>query len=106
MILARVVLHGFPDLGLPGGSRPFVKLELSTQVLTGRDIIEALLARFGESTLPFLVAARSAGKHPANMHFFVAGQQIGDLDEDLGTHIDAEGQIEVLLIHVKKIVGG
>lgn len=105
-VVARVALHGFPDLGLAGGARPAVTLELPAHALTGRGIIEAMLVRFGEQTLPFLVAARSAGAHRANVHLFVGDQPIGDLDADLADRLDAERRIEALLIRVKTIVGG
>ncbi len=105
-VVARVALHGFPDLGLAGGVRPAVTLELPAHALSGRGIIEAMLARFGEHALPFLIAARSARVHPANVHLFVGEQAIGDLDADLSDRLDAERRIEALLIRVKTIVGG
>ncbi|HNC68867.1 MAG TPA: hypothetical protein PKZ77_00095 [Pseudomonadales bacterium] len=105
-VVARVALHGFPDLGLAGGARPFLMLELPAQALTGRGIIKAMLVRFGEHALPFLIAACSAGAHPANVHLFVGEQAIGDLDVDLADRLDAEHRIEALLIRVKTIVGG
>ncbi|MBK9467680.1 MAG: hypothetical protein IPO20_06890 [Gammaproteobacteria bacterium] len=51
-ISASVMLHGFADLGIGGGNRPTVTLELEREGLTGREIFKALLERFGEPWHP------------------------------------------------------
>lgn len=105
-ISANVMLHGFPDLGLGGGSRPTLELVLAPEVLTGRGIFKALLERFGAPLEPALGPAREAGCHLKNVHIFVNDKAINDADEVLESRVDAEGRIRVLLILVKAIAGG
>lgn len=105
-IIANVMLHGFPDLGLGGGSRPTVSLELAPAVLTGREILKALLERFGAPLVPALGPARESGCHLKNVHIFVNDKAINDVDEVLESRVDAAGRISVLLILVKAIAGG
>lgn len=105
-IIANVMLHGFPDLGLGGGSRPTLDLELAPDILTGREIFKTLLDRFGPPLMPALGPAREPGCRLKNVHLFVNDKAINDADETLDAHVDATGRIRVLLILVKAIASG
>lgn len=105
-IIANVMLHGFPDLGLGGGSRPTLELALTPDVLTGREIFKALLERFGPPLEPALGPARETGCRLKNVHIFVNDKAINDADEALDAHVDATSRIRVLLILVKAIASG
>jgi hypothetical protein len=105
-ISASVTLHGFADLGLGGGNRPTVDLELEREGLTGREIVKALLQRFGERLAPSLGPLRERGCCLKNVYIFVNDKAVDDADEALGPHIDAGGGIRVLLILLKAIASG
>ena len=105
-ITARVMLHGFPELGLGGGSRPSVDLMLADGKVTGREVFKALMERFGPALEPILEPARHPGGRPKNVHLFANDKAIQDADAPLDAHVDAAGRINILLILVKAIAGG
>lgn len=105
-ISASVMLHGFADLGIGGGNRPTVTLELEREGLSGREIFKALLERFGEPLAPALGPLRECGCCLKNVYLFVNDKAVDDADEPLGPHIDAAGRIRVLLILLKAIASG
>ena len=106
MIYVKVRLHGFPDLGLSGGTQPQVAFEIQADELSGRAICKALLARFGAPLAPVLSHAENGGRVLKNLHVFVNNIQITDIDERLEGRAGAENRISVLLILVRAIAGG
>ena len=105
-VTVDLMLYGFPELGLPGGSRQVSTLEMPLEHLTGRGICRALLERFGSPMENCLSRAKDDAIPLNNVHVFVNDTKASDFDERLDDRVNAENRIGVLLILVKAIAGG